>query len=160
MPFREFFRTLDQETPHPSLSPRRGNSFSLRFPVTCHTLLDYPTHSQESGVLFPSPGGEGRVRGLFLGIVGGLAQRNEIGSRRWTPSGPSPGFRRAQTRLVHSSRGIGTSQRGGAVVFLFASFSFCEPLWNCGKLRGRIARFPRRPTGKNEGAEALGLCAF
>jgi len=95
-----------------------------------------------------------------------VSLRSTWGYSCWPPPGtpiflrPTPGSASLHLGLVHSSRGIGTSQRGGVGIFLFASFSFCEPLWNCGKLRGRIVRFPRRPTGKNEGAEASRLCAF
>ena len=48
--------------------------------------------------------------------------------------------------LVHSSPRLWASGRGGGVVFLFASFSFCGSLCICGKLRGKN-EFPSSADG-------------
>ena len=56
--------------------------------------------------------------------------------------------------------GVGLSQREEAYFFFLLLFLFVNP---CGIVENsgvESSGFPRRPAGENEGAEALGLCAF
>ena len=108
--FRRIRRTLDQEAPHPALSPWRGNSFSFCFPrVPLSSLL--PSSFRRISSFSPSPGGEGRVRGLFLGI----------GEKLSNEAKPVPGNRHP---LVHP-RNLRLLPRSCASILLDTSATLC-----------------------------------
>jgi len=90
-----FFLTLDQEAPHPALSPGRGNPSSP--PLSCHM----PPFSWRSAILLPSPGGEGRVRGLFPGIAEETEQQSETGPPKMDPAPIYPRLSLHSPRTTH-----------------------------------------------------------
>jgi len=115
-----FFLTLDPEVPHPPLSPRRGNPSSP--PLSCRILpssggapfffpllgvyvaLIGSSDIWRSAILLPSPGGEGRVRGLFPGIVEETEQQSETDPRKMDPGPVYPGLSLSSPRTTHVER--------------------------------------------------------